>query len=138
MIVREALHSEMPLILKMNYDLMEDEACDRQHHWDQLEIRMGEFFDQDRYGILLFKEGSDILGYAIVHVTDEPAYLRHFYISRDYRRRGWGTKCFHAVLDFYQIPEIDLDVYYWNERGQKFWESLGFTDRCRVMNWKRT
>ncbi len=67
-------------------------------------------------------------------ITDRtPLYLRHFYICRDQRRKGYGTAAFHALLRTLGTNTVDLDVYVWNERGKAFWTSLGFAPRALMM-----
>lgn len=59
----------------------------------------------------------------------DPLYLRHFFICRDSRRQGLGTAAFHLLLQELKTESIDVEVMWWNERGHKFWQSLGFKER---------
>lgn len=135
-VMEHAKESDMDLLYKMNLDLMEDEQYDRVPSEEDLKKRWKEFFLHVKYGIYLFRVESDVVGYAIVHLDETPKYLRHFFISRDFRRQGYGTECFNLLLKTLEIDKIDLDVMSWNERGQGFWKSLGFRERCKVMTYE--
>lgn len=133
-IIDEADIRDKDLLLEMNHRLMEDERYDRPPTQDALQRRWNEFLYLDRYGVYLFRAADRrVVGYAVVHLDDQPRYLRHFYIRREERRRGFGTSAFHALLRALDVHRIDLDVMTWNERGFGFWRSLGFRERCRAM-----
>ncbi|MDA3852545.1 MAG: GNAT family N-acetyltransferase [Spirochaetaceae bacterium] len=132
--IQKAKNKDLPLLLEMNQQLMQDEKYDRPPSQPELLKRWDSFLSQDKFGVFLFKESQEIVGYAVVHLEDSPPYLRHFFIHRDHRRKGLGTRCFWALLDHIKTETIDLDVMTWNTRGQAFWKSLGFKERCRMMN----
>jgi len=133
--IREATEAHGDHLFKMNHHLMEDEKYDRTPSDGDLKKRWREFLSLERFGVYLFEENDVIVGYAIVHLDESPPYLRHFFISRDHRRKGLGTLCFKTLLGYLKTDSIDLDVMSWNERGYEFWKSLGFTERCRVMTY---
>jgi ribosomal protein S18 acetylase RimI-like enzyme len=56
-------------------------------------------------------------------------------ISKTYYERGhfYGTTAFYKLLAELKTETIDLDVFVWNHRGQEFWKSLGFKERCFIM-----
>jgi len=135
LIVLKADISNLELLHRMNRELMEDERYDRPPTDEVLVKRWNDFLTLGRYGTFLFKSGSDVIGYAVVHLDDDPLYLRHFYICREHRRAGWGTVCFNALLDKLNTKKIDIEVMSWNKRGMGFWRSLGFTERCRSLSY---
>jgi len=58
----------------------------------------------------------------------ESVYIRQFFISREARRKGFGTTAFRLFLAT-TVPEgicVRLNVKASNPTGQRFWESLGF------------
>ena len=73
------------------------------------------------------------MGYALVKNTCTPLYLRQFLIDRAYRKKHYGTEAFHALLKHLGLESIDIEVLPWNERGMRFWESLGFREISRYM-----
>ena len=136
--VEPASVSDRELLLDMNRQLMEDEKYDRVPAEEVLSRRWDEFLSLDRFGVYLFRTAdSRVAGYAVVHLDEEPRYLRHFFIRREERRHGYGTAAFHALLETLDVRRMDLDVMSWNERGRGFWKSLGFTERCRMMAYDR-
>jgi ribosomal protein S18 acetylase RimI-like enzyme len=128
-----ASEDDIPGLFIMNKQLMEDEEFDRPLNDENLRKRWEEFLTQNKYQVLLFILEDDIIGYAVVHMDQSPLYLRHFFIKREFRRMGNGSNCFHEMLNHLNTSTIDLDVMSWNERGFKFWKSLGFTERCKIM-----
>ena len=132
-ILSEAVQDNLEVLLGMNKNLIEDEKYDRPLKEDKLIERWNSFLTQTKYKVFLFKINSDIIGYAVVHINQEPLYLRHFFIKRKYRRKGHGTECFNKLLSRLKTTEIDLDVMSWNKPGLKFWISLGFTERCKLL-----
>ena len=66
----------------------------------------------------------------------KPYYLRHFYISRTRRRKGFGSAAFYLLLETLGTQTMDLDVFVWNESGIGFWQSLGFESRAHLMRLK--
>ncbi len=76
---------------------------------------------------------EEVIGYALVNLNRDPYYLIDFFISRNHRRGGKGTKAFNILLEKLNTKSIDLDVFCWNKRGRKFWESLGFKERAIIM-----
>jgi ribosomal protein S18 acetylase RimI-like enzyme len=59
-------------------------------------------------------------------------------VVNDFRRGGKGTVAFNALIKELQTECIDLDVFCWNDRGRKFWESLGFKERAIIMRKQRS
>jgi len=85
------------------------------------------------YKAFLFSEGDTTIGYALCDLAREPVYLRHFFICRGERRKGYGGQAIRTLLDHLNIQKIDIEVYTWNDRGIAFWKSLGFETRCYSM-----
>ena len=132
-----ATKNDIPDLSVMNKHLMEDEKFDRPLNDEDLNKRWNEFLGLDRYKVILFKLKNDIIGYAVIHMDQTPLYLRHFFIKREFRRKGYGTGSFHKMLDFLNTTTMDLDVMSWNERGLQFWKSLGFTERCKILTFNK-
>ena len=123
-------------LAELNRLLIEDEKAENTMTLPQLEQRMADFLNAD-YKAFFFEADGQHVGYALVHMTAAPLYLRQFFICRAYRRMGYGQKSFYALLELLQTTEIDIDVYAWNQRGLSFWKSLGFSDRCYNMRFKK-
>lgn len=112
--------------------LFEDEPSNKHLTPAEFEERLRTFLNNG-CAAFHFKQGETILGYALVNQSKTPYYLVDFFICRDCRRNGNGKTAFHALLDHLQTATIDLDVFCWNSRGRKFWESLGFQELAIIM-----
>jgi GNAT superfamily N-acetyltransferase len=119
-------------LAKMNQMLIEDEKAPKLLSLEQLEKRMVNFLESD-YKAYIFSDEGKTIGYALVNMSLNPIYLRHFFICREERRKGYGKEAMHDLMGCLQINEIDIEVYAWNERGLSFWRSLGFKERVYKM-----
>jgi RimJ/RimL family protein N-acetyltransferase len=123
------------LLTEMFLELMTDEQSDSPGTPAQAALCMKEYLARgDR--AYTFQAQGVVAGYALVIADRTPLYLRHFYICRDARRRGYGTAAFYALLEALNTETIDLDVFVWNERGKAFWSSLGFAPRATIMRYQ--
>lgn len=120
-------------LAQMNMYLIEDEGSDNDMTIQQLASRMDTFLRTGYQGYL-FLGDKTLIGYALVRMTTNPYYIRHFFISREYRRVGCGTLAFNALKKTLGVEELDLEVLYGNRRARKFWESLGFTPYSLYMH----
>lgn len=122
----------LPILANMNQHLYEDENNDNIPSLDILEERL-KISMENGSKAYLFKSDNETVGYALVKMNVNPYYLSHFFICRDMRRNHYGTAAFHTLMEELNCETIDLDVFCWNERGQCFWKSLGFVERCIIM-----
>jgi len=127
-----ASESDLDLLARLNKQLIEDERHDNPMNVPELKERMRRFLNT-HYKAYLFKAGDEVKGYALVDHARNPLYLRHFFICRDSRRLGLGTAAFHLLLQHLDTDVIDVEVMWWNERGYRFWRSLGFQERSIYM-----
>ncbi len=127
--------SNIVLLTRMYKELAEDEKSDTLQTDEQYQQCMEGFLKRgDRAFVFLI--GRIVVGYALVITDRKPYYLRHFYISRNSRRKGYGRTAFQMLLETLGTDTIDLDVFVWNERGLAFWQSLGFEPRAHLMRLK--
>lgn len=133
--IRTCSKDDISLLAEMNKQLIEDENYDIKFTIEQLKSRMLEFIESD-YKAYIFEKDGKVKGYALINHTSKPLYLRHFFICRECRRDGYGSAAFYKLLDFLETDRIDIEVMYWNERGYKFWQSLGFKERSIYMRYE--
>lgn len=127
--------SNIMLLTRMYKELAEDEKSDAPQTDEQYQQCMEGFLKRgDR--AFVFLRGRIVIGYALVITDRKPYYLRHFFISRHSRRRGYGRTAFQKLLEALGTDTFDLDVFVWNERGMAFWRSLGFEPRAHLMRLK--
>ena len=126
----------IPQLTIFNKQLIEDEGSENPMSVPELEKRMEGFLNTE-YDAYFFEEESAMVGYALVKNSCSPLYLRQFFIGREYRKNHYGTKAFHALLEYLDVDSIDIEVLSGNEAGNRFWESLGFGEVSRYMRLKR-
>ena len=120
----------------MNKQLYEDENNDNIPTIDEFKEKLAKSITSG-FAAYLFVKMGEVVGYALVRVNKTPYYLCDFFICREVRRMHLGTVAFDALMNELNCDTIDLDVFYWNTRGQKFWKSLGFEERSIIMRKKR-
>jgi ribosomal protein S18 acetylase RimI-like enzyme len=130
--LRPATMMDLPLLVHMNQELIEDEGSANPMNPAQLEIRMRGWLNS--WCIELFVQDKSVVGYTIYRLQKnesdgkETVYIRHFYISRDYRQQGLGREGI-ALLKQERFPKnttVYLEVLWHNQRGRDFWQALGF------------
>jgi RimJ/RimL family protein N-acetyltransferase len=131
--LRSATLMDIPLLVQMNQELIEDEGGSNPMNREQLESRMKRWLTS--WQIELFLSGEVVIGYSVYRLqhndTDNKdiIYIRHYFISREYRRQGLGHKSFKLLKEkrFSKEAKIYLEVLWHNQRGRDFWTSLGFS-----------
>jgi ribosomal protein S18 acetylase RimI-like enzyme len=119
----------------LNKELIEDEGHDNPMTVAELAGRMAGFMASE-YDAYYFREGGEVVGYALVRHTVKPVYLRHFFICRAQRRKGYGRRFFHELLAELGETAIDIEVLTANEAGMGFWRNLGFVPRSLYMRYE--
>lgn len=134
--IQKCTLEDTPQLALLNKQLIDDEKSDNSMNIIELEERMISFLTLD-YDAYFFVVEENVIGYALVKNTCNPLYLRQFLIDRNYRKNHYGTKAFHALMEYLNIDSIDIEVLSWNERGILFWESCGFQEISRYMRFKK-
>ena len=131
---RSATTADLPALAAMNHQLLHDEGHRNQMTVPELEQRMAGYL-RDGYSAVLFEEPDGIAGYALYRIDPEYAYLQQFFVGHDYRQRGIGRAAFTWLREnpWRDRPRIRLEVLVGNQRGIRFWRSIGFQDYCLVM-----
>ena len=133
--LRAAAPDDLSLLAQMNDRLVEDQGSENPFSVSDLEDRFKTWLESEEWQIDVIKESDSIVGYAVYqqrsdyYVEDQTVvYLRQFYIERQHRGRGLGTRAYpQLVADrFPEGLEVSLDVVSTNPRGQSFWSKFGF------------
>ncbi len=135
--IERAGGADIPLLADLNFQLMEDEAHAYPLGIPALMERMTRWVEGE-YHVLLFRRGERVAGYAVWRLEDRGAYLRHFFICRDQRRKGLGRAAM-ALLCREVFPKdrpLQIDVSVWNETAIAFWRTIGFRDIGLIMELK--
>lgn len=129
--IKKAEKDELKFVAEMTKTLFEDEPSDKIFTDEQFNNRLLSYINAGCEAYLFID--NEVIGYALVDLVKTPYYLIDFFISRQHRRAGQGTMAFQKLLNKLNTESIDLDVFCWNDRGRKFWESLGFKERAIIM-----
>lgn len=127
---------DLDLLAEMNKQLIEDEKHDNKLNICELRERMSDFIHTE-YNAYIFEKDGEVIGYALINFKRDPLYLRHFLIHRNALRQNYGTEAYHQLLKTLKTDVIDIEVMVWNERGKRFWASLGFKERSIYMRYNR-
>lgn len=112
----------------------------------ELQARLFEAFDSERFGVIVAAEGADILGFAVVQYVHRPEgpytlpldfyHVEEFGVDAAHRRRGIAT----ALVTYMKadakargFTRLDLDVWAFNDSALAFYEAAGFTTYRRYM-----
>jgi GNAT superfamily N-acetyltransferase len=138
---REAAEADAPLLARMNRRLIEDEGSPNPMSLEHLQSRMEGWF-RDGWQVLLFDGEAGCMGYTLYqqrrddYFPEKPVvYVRHFFIDREHRGGGLGSRIFSLLKEQY-FPHpctVVLDVLATNPRGRHFWDSLGFQPYCTTL-----
>ncbi len=132
--LRFAKESDVPLLADLNRQLIEDEQSPTSLSLSELELRMTAWLQGD-YEAILFKEGGNPAGYALIRPAEPGWYVRQFFVLRNLRRTGVGRRAFKLLRDSPKLRDepIFLEVLERNEIGRAFWISLGFEQNALLL-----
>ena len=133
--IKEVTNDDLDLLTQMNIKLREDEKIDNvmtdQQVYERMKLRLS-----TSYKGYLFKNGNFLYGYALIDHSRTPVYLCQIFIEKEVRSKGIGTESFHALIQYLNITEIDVEVLVWNEASQKYYNKIGFKPRYIGLRYK--
>ena len=141
---RPATMSDVPLLARMNQQLIEDEASRNSMSLSELERRMKNWLDGDWQTVVIEQECEPV-GYILFQFrsdeyrpSEATVYVRQFFIGRGHRSRGIGRQAFDIVAETYfpNVPSIVLEVLETNPRARQFWQSIEFRPYCTTLKLK--
>lgn len=139
--LRPATLDDIPLLARMNRQLIEDEGSRNPMVEAALAERMRDWL-AGAYSAVLFMRGNAIAGYAVYQVRHDEyypeqryVYLRQLYVLREARRQGVGRAAFGLLREECFPPHVPvmLDVLEHNATGRAFWVALGFRPYVTTM-----
>jgi GNAT superfamily N-acetyltransferase len=131
---RYAVAADLPLLGRLNRELIEDEGSDNSMTIAELEQRMRRWLSSEHRAVL-FEIAAEPIGYALFQPDEYGVYLRHFFICRGFRRSGHGRRSMD-ILRTRILPkdcQVTLDVLEENETGMAFWQAVGFSSHARKL-----
>ena len=131
---QQASVRDTALLGQLNERLIADEGHRNKMTASELQERMTAWLGNAYEATLILQEGT-VIGYALYRFDGESVYLRQFYVGREHRRRGVGTRAISWLLAhvWHQTTRLRLDVLVGNQPAINFWRSLGFSDYCITM-----
>lgn len=128
---RFATLDDVPILTRMNRQLVEDEQHRNRFQSDAwFEKRMRGFLT-GRYKAVLFEREGEIVAYALY--TDHPdhsdtIYLRQIFVDRAHRRQGIGREAMRILKEeiWPQDKRLTVEVLVSNDVAQAFYEAVGF------------
>lgn len=131
---RQATLADVPILARMNRQLIADEGHRNPMAEAQLAQRMAGWLEGAYEAVIFSLDGSDV-GYALYRRMPEFVYLRQFWVAAEYRRRGIGRLAFQWLQQYpwQGKTRLRVEVLAGNERAIAFWRSLGFADYALTM-----
>jgi len=135
--LQKAVIENCDKLVEMNNQLVIDEQFDVILPQDKMIERMKDFIQGSVYNCYLMVHDNVVCGYCLVDKTKTPLYLRHLFVKKEHRRKGFGKQSIQMLLALYKTASIDIEVMAWNANAIKFYESIGFTPRFIGMRIKK-
>jgi predicted acetyltransferase len=130
--LKQAEVSDCGLLALLNRAVIIAEQSDNTMSYGALVERMQGLL-VSTYQAWLFRADGVVVGYALVDMSVEPKYVRHFCIVESMRGQGYGTAAFATLQTILGGEPLDIDVLVWNNAGTAFWTKLGFVPRYTRM-----
>jgi GNAT superfamily N-acetyltransferase len=137
--LRRANLTDVPVLARLNKQLVADEGSRNPMAMPQLEARMTGWLSGGTYTAVLIYWRGEVAGYCLyqqrqdTHFPEQVVlYVRQFCIERSLRRQGIGRTAFErlSAVCFPDDATLELEVLAHNMAGRAFWASLGFAPVC--------
>jgi predicted GNAT family acetyltransferase len=121
---------------ELNKAFIDDGGSINNMHIEELKSRM-HWFIQNGFVALIFEVDGHHVGYALIDTNQTPIFIRHFFVKKSFRRRGYGTSAFVKIVEHFNANAINLTVLCSNEIGNKFWAKCGLVAYETVMYFRK-
>ncbi len=123
-------------LAKFNKDLIDCGGSNNSMNIEELEARMHDFI-AGGFTAVIFEVEKVHIGYSLIDRNKNPIFIRQFFVTEEYRLKGYGTQAFNKILELLNIENADLTVLCGNEIGYKFWMQCGFSPYEIVMHYQK-
>ena len=136
---RVAILGDVPMLARMNQQLIEDEGHRNPMNLTELEVRMRSMLGGD-YTATLFESDSQEVAYGLWRDEPDWIYLRQYFVARDFRRRGIGAQAIRVLADevWPANKRIRVNVLIGNRPALEFWRAVGFVDYMITLEMDRS
>ena len=130
---RHATLDDLPVLVKMNRELTEDEKHrNRLKSEEWFKERMKSFL-KGEYEAVLFEFDGKAVAYALYRnhpEHDDTIYLRQIFVDRSFRRQGLGRKAMEILMKeiWPEEKRLTVGVLSENEAAFSFYKSIGFKE----------
>jgi GNAT superfamily N-acetyltransferase len=126
---RTAVENDLPLLARLNRQLIEDEGHPNPMSVAELESRMRAWLAR-AYTAVLFTRGDIVIGYALYRTDHAGIFLRQFFIDRDERGKGLGRDAIEILCTrvWPRGATVTLEALCANKTAIDFWHAVGFED----------
>jgi len=126
---RLAGEADVPLLARLNQQLIQDEGHPNPMSVAELENRMRAWLVRP-YSAVLFLDQGSVVGYALYRTDNAGVFLRQFFICRGERRKGHGRAAVELMLGrvWPAGSTVTLEALWANRVAIDFWHALGFND----------
>jgi|GEM_PF-4371084 len=79
--------------------------------------------------VLVWEENQTFIGYVVVQIVEEEAYLSNFFVHPSVRRQGYGQKFMRKIFSWCLhrgVQQITLDVDSSNASAVNLYKKMGF------------
>ena len=129
LVVLPAREESASALAEMNAQLIRDEGSRNRMTPDQLATRMRNFL-RSGYVAFVFRVRDQSAGYVLYRHEPHRVFVRHFFIRKEFRKKGIGSAAFEYLLESHWASDVavELDVISANRAARDFWRSLGFEE----------
>lgn len=119
--------SDLPLLARLNRELIRDERHSNPMSVLELERRMRDWLGGD-YRAVLFEIEGDPVAYALYRPEEGGITLRQFFVLPEQRRKGIGRQAFRLLREkiWPEWIRVTVEVLVHNRAATEFWRALGF------------
>lgn len=118
--IRKFKKSDLPEILEIEKKSFKDP-------WSKLEFKLWSWRHPN---FLVYEIENQVVGYVIFN---SQGHIANIAVNPNYRRRGVGTKLIKEALK--KLKEARVEVRESNKAAQKFYQSLGFKEKNRIIKY---
>jgi len=117
------------LLAELNHQLIRDEGHRNRMTIPELEQRLRAWLASE-YAAVLFMHNRRLVAYALYREQPEEIYLRHLFVVRDQRRRGFCRRAVEMLRQkvWPQPRRLTVEVLLQNQDALAFWRAVGYVE----------
>ena len=127
---KKATLADLSLLAKWNKEMIADQGHRNPMNVDELEDRMKNWLENESYIAHIFYDRSSPVAYSLYREEANEVFLRQFYVCRDFRRQGIGTRAMEILLkDIWPNDKrLIVEVLLTNKPAIEFWKAVGYRE----------